>query len=200
MAPANIHNTQDGHPECVSLCVRAQPSVKSDLISEKSRGHTKARLGSEEQPCDLMKTEFSSRDNHWHIFSFSPLAPSHTIKPQLGSRWTERQACQDTSSAVAAVKQNDERNGLNQICREMQRSVSPLKDRKILGADRSSLDGGSAPDDKASRARSQDSLSHNIVPLFVDKREEESAERHATIRQSTKELQPEDRVYGDIFG
>ena len=47
-------------------------------------------------------------------------------------------------------------------------SALPLKDRKILGAERGSLGWGTAPDDKARRASSQHSLSHNIVPLFVN--------------------------------
>ena len=53
-------------------------------------------------------------------------------------------------------------------------SALPLKDRKILGAERGSLEGGSPPDDRASRASSQHSLSHNIVPLFVNREEGES--------------------------
>lgn len=52
--------------------------------------------------------------------------------------------------------------------------VLPLKDRKIRGVDRASLGGGSPADDKASRASSQHSLSHNIVvPLFANRGEEE---------------------------
>lgn len=53
-------------------------------------------------------------------------------------------------------------------------SALPLKDRKILGADWGSMEGGRAPDDKASRASSQHSLSHNIVPLLVNREERES--------------------------
>lgn len=45
----------------------------------------------------------------------------------------------------------------------------PLKDRKILGADRGSFEGGSPPDDTATRASTQDSLSHNIIPLLTEK-------------------------------
>ncbi|TNN83945.1 hypothetical protein EYF80_005816 [Liparis tanakae] len=49
------------------------------------------------------------------------------------------------------------------------------RDRKTLGAERGSLEGSTAaPDDKPSRASSQQSLSHNIVPLFVNRAEEES--------------------------
>lgn len=49
-----------------------------------------------------------------------------------------------------------------------------MKDRKILGVERGSLGVGSPPDDKASRASSQHSLSHNIVvPVFVNRGEEE---------------------------
>lgn len=50
-------------------------------------------------------------------------------------------------------------------------SALPLKDRKILGAERGSLEGGSPPDDKARRASSQHSLSHNIAPVFVNRGE-----------------------------
>jgi len=69
------------------------------------------------------------------------------------------------------------------LCREAQnythagsnRRALPLKDRKTLGAERGSLEGSSAaPDDKPSRASSQQSLSHNIVPLFVNRAGEES--------------------------
>lgn len=43
-------------------------------------------------------------------------------------------------------------------------SFLPLKDRKILGAERGSLEGGGPPDDEGSRASSQHSLSHNMSP------------------------------------
>lgn len=57
-----------------------------------------------------------------------------------------------------------------------------MKDKKILGAERGSLEGGSPPDDRASRAGSQHSLSHNMVPLFVNRGDTEfrswGTERH----------------------
>ena len=52
-------------------------------------------------------------------------------------------------------------------------SALPLKDRKILGAERGSLGPGSAPDDRASRAITQHSLSHNMVPQFFNREEGE---------------------------
>lgn len=60
-------------------------------------------------------------------------------------------------------------------------SALPLKDRKILGAERGSLEGGSPPDDRASRASSQHSLSHNIVLLFVNRGKGESKSNYKPV-------------------
>lgn len=49
-----------------------------------------------------------------------------------------------------------------------------MKERKIRGAERGSLEAGSAPDEKASRASSQHTFSHSIVPLLVNRAEGES--------------------------
>lgn len=86
-----------------SVWMCAQPSVKSDLISEGSRGHTKACLGELTSSHVIWWRQiFFSRDNHWHIFSFFSLAPPLTqSKPHFSSQWTESQACQDRNSAVA---------------------------------------------------------------------------------------------------
>lgn len=90
-----------------------------------------------------------------------------TERSKTGSRRDYKLAMTST-----CLQRNTEFNKLGHRRSSISNAL-PLKDRKILGAERGSLEGGSPPDDRASRARSQHSLSHNIVPLFVNRAEEE---------------------------
>ena len=61
-----------------------------------------------------------------------------------------------------------------------------MKDRKILGAERGSLEVGNVPDDKANRASSQHSLSHNMsLYLLTEEKKSPEAEgqRGTNIKQ-----------------
>lgn len=146
-----------------------------------------------------MKTYYlvvNSQDTQEHISS--PLSHWHTIKLSVVHWRTKSSACQALNSVGAnslpnpATEQDQEikdwwqkqaavipstcllRNtDLNKLGQRHTSILSalPLKDKKILGAERGSLEGGSPADDRASRASSQHTLSHNIVPLFVNRGE-----------------------------
>lgn len=192
MALANIHNMLDVYPEFVLSQV-----LNLTWFQKRAEVTKKACLGNKLHPGDWMKTyslTLNSQDNQQRISSSRSSSLSHTItqsnsvlttegtNSRLAKTWIQsvpavnprnQRVLTEVAIKSACLKRNTELHQLgHRHCIIF--NVLPLKDRKILGADRGSLGGGSPPDDKASRASNQHSLSHNIVPLFVNRDKGES--------------------------